>query len=531
LPGTISPADLDALLHDRDSWALIDVRDAAEYNEGHIVSASLVPRSLLEMRLPHLVPNRGTRIVIYDSDGQRAALSARTLEGMGYLQVSVLNGGMQAWLAAGYAAEWGMNVPSKDFGERVLVEQAVPEITPEELHDRMQRGDAPILLDTRTPEEHRHDCIPGSRSVPGGELALRIRDIVPDLDSPVVVHCAGRTRSIIGTQTLRALGYRNVRALRNGTMGWLLAGLELETGSDRTHLPDPSPESVAQTTKTVMALLHAHGVRLLDPAGLTALLARSAEGNIYLIDVRTAEEYDERHIPGSRWFPGGQAVQRSDDVVAVRAGHIVFICDGIVRAGMTAVWYRQMGFPHVYVLDGGLQAWLGAGLACEQGVPPEVPNDYEERRARVRCLPPEMIATMVDGSDVAATVLHVDTSRRYAQGHIAGSWWLPRGWLELRIAEVAPSFAVPLIVTCATGVQSVLAADTLQSIGYVDVSVLDGGLEAWTRAGLDTETGLTRLAVAAQDEVRTGVERTRAEMLRYLAWEEALGQAYRQTAP
>ena len=62
---------------------------------------------------------------------------------------------------------------------------------------------------------------------PGGELILWAEEL---RNKPtVIVNCAGRTRSIIGTAALRRLGLTNVRALRNGTMGWVLAGYQLET--------------------------------------------------------------------------------------------------------------------------------------------------------------------------------------------------------------------------------------------------------------------------------------------------------------
>ena len=69
--------------------------------------------------------------------------------------------------------------------------------------------------------------------------------------------------------------------------------------------------------------------------------------NVSLLDVRTREEYEAGHVPGSIWAPGGQAVQATDEYVAVRAGWIVLICDGFGRSIMTAGWLKRMGFPRV----------------------------------------------------------------------------------------------------------------------------------------------------------------------------------------
>ena len=83
---------------------------------------------------------------------------------------------------------------------------------------------------------------------PGGELALRITDITADLDpdTTVVVNCAGRTRSIIGTRILQRMGLdRNIVGLKNGTSGWVLAGYDLESGATRDRLPAVSEEGRA----------------------------------------------------------------------------------------------------------------------------------------------------------------------------------------------------------------------------------------------------------------------------------------------
>src|SRR5919109_4595952 len=192
----MSPETLKTLLIGKTQFAFLDVREAGEYNTSHIPGSSLMSRRHLEFQLPLAVPHTGTPVILCDDDGRRVPLAAATVERMGYRQVSVLDGGINRWVSQDYPTEWGTNVPSKDFGEKVEVVHHVPEIDATELHARMQRGDKLVILDTRTPEEYRRFCIPGGRSVPGGELALRIADIARERPgATVVVNCAGRTRS------------------------------------------------------------------------------------------------------------------------------------------------------------------------------------------------------------------------------------------------------------------------------------------------------------------------------------------------
>lgn len=212
------------------------------------------------------VPVKDVHVVLYDDNGKRADLAAATLDAMGYTHVSVLEGGINRWATQGYPTEWSSNVISKDFGEKIEVVHHVPEIEATELHECIERGDKLVILDTRTPEEYQRFCIPGGRSVPGRELALRITDLSKDLDpdTTVIVNCAGRARSIIGTRVLQRMGLRNVYGLKNGTSGWVLAGYDLETGADRLDLPEPSPEGLAAAEAYADRLAAEDGVRDID---------------------------------------------------------------------------------------------------------------------------------------------------------------------------------------------------------------------------------------------------------------------------
>jgi len=422
-----------------------------------------------------------------------------------------------------YPTEWGSNVPSKDFGEKVEVVHHVPELEATELHERMERGDKLVILDTRTPEEYQRFCIPGGRSVPGGELALRITDITKDLapDTTIIVNCAGRTRSIIGTRVLQRMGLQNVYGLKNGTSGWLLAGYPLETGADHVTLPLPSPEGVAAAEAYAARLAQEDGVRYLDIAALQAMMARREQETVYLIDVRTQEEYTAGHIPGFRWFPGGQAVQRSDDVAAVHNCPLVFACDCKARATLIASWYRQMGFNEVYAVDGGTAAWAARGLSLETGLAESPPFGLDAACSQVSLLSPQALQ-----ASQPAVVIFVDTSQDFARGHVPGAHWVPRGWLELRIAEVAPARATSVAVTCLDGRNAVLAGATLRELGYQHVAVLDGGMAAWQQAGLPVEKGLAGVMTPPNDVVLSGPDRNFADMMNYLRWEEALGYKY-----
>ena len=530
-----SPEQLVELFNETTPFALIDVREPGEYNTSHIPASTLIPRRRLEFDLNAAVPHPGTLIVLCDDDGRRVSQAVATVEAMGFDNVGWLNGGINRWMSLDYPTEWGVNVPSKDFGEKVEVVHHVPEIDAIELRARMDRGEKMVILDTRTPEEYRRFCIPGGRSVPGGELALRITDITAELDpdTTVVVNCAGRTRSIIGTRVLQRMALNHqVVGLKNGTSGWVLAGYDLESGATRDRLPNVSENGRAAAEAYAERCAIEDGVRFLDVAGLDAMADRSVTESIYFIDVRTSEEYDRARIPGFRWFPGGQCVQRSDDVAVVKNAPIVFCCDGKARAVLTASWFRQLGHQEVYAVNGGTQAWVAAGRPLESGMSIGAMNDgsiagdtESELLAEARRAVPTVSARDLDQNH-PDLIIFVDTSQEFARGHVPGSRWVPRGWLEWQITDHVRTNDASIVVTCVDGRQSLLAAATLRQIGYSNTRVLAGGVTSWQAARLPVEEGLSGVTRTPADVVFSGPDRTYADMQHYLRWETALGEKY-----
>jgi rhodanese-related sulfurtransferase len=213
--------------------------------------------------------------------------------------------------------------------------------------------------------------IPGSVSVPGAELVLRAGRVAPDPQTTIIVNCAGRTRSIIGTQSLINAGVANkVVALRNGTIGWTLAQQDLEHGAGRRGGIGLF-EGAATNARDVA---YRAGVKHLGVEETVALAAQT-ERTLYRFDVRDAGEYAAGHIAGFRHYPGGQLVQEIDIAAPVRGARILLTDNMSVRADMTASWLAQMGWE-TYVLDGGYDG------ALEVGPPQVLPKPDPSHRYR-----------------------------------------------------------------------------------------------------------------------------------------------------
>ncbi|HEV8110974.1 MAG TPA: rhodanese-like domain-containing protein, partial [Burkholderiales bacterium] len=323
--------------------ALLDAREQGVHYRGHPFFACSAPFSSLELMIRDLVPRQAAPVVVLDERGEGLAeKAAARLASMGYTDVAVLDGGCAAWQAAGGELFSGVNVPSKAFGEFVEHRYDTPRVSADQLKGWVEEGRRLVILDSRPFEEYHRMNIPGGIDVPGAELAWRIHDLAPDPDTLVVVNCAGRTRSIIGCQSLRNAGIPNrVIALKDGTMGWDLAGFECERGATRVA-PAPSEQGKASALAAAERVAARFHVKFTDESEVKRWQADAAR-TLYLLDVRTREEFERGHVAGSRHAPGGQLVQASDEYVAVRNARVVLVDPERVRAVMTASWLEQMG--------------------------------------------------------------------------------------------------------------------------------------------------------------------------------------------
>src|SRR5438552_10527888 len=364
----VSPEEVRAMLRDGGEMAFLDVREEGVFSEeGHPFFANSLPLSRFELMIRDLVPRRLARIVVYDGGEEDLADRAATkLALMGYRNLALMAGGARAWAAAGYQLFTGINVPSKAFGELVEHRCETPHIAASELKRRIDAGDKVLVVDSRPIGEFCNMSIPGAFDCPGAELVYRVPDRVPSPDTLVVVNCAGRTRSIIGAQSLRNAGLPNpVLALENGTMGWELAGLELARGREAA-LPAPSPEGLKRAQALADKVAERFAFRRIEDAALLRFQAEAEERTLYLLDVRSPEEYIAGHFAGSRSAPGGQLVQATDAYMPTRRVLVLTSPDAAL-ARLAAAELEDSGFAEIRVLDGGTAAWRAAGLPLTTG--------------------------------------------------------------------------------------------------------------------------------------------------------------------
>ena len=366
----LTPQDIRTALLLRQEIALLDLRHEAAFATGHPLFAANMAAGRIALEAAVRLPRKSVPIVLYDDGEGLVEPAAEHLAGLGYSNISALDGGLKAWRAAGYEVFQDVNSYAKAFGELVEQRKHTPSLSADEVATLIADKAKLAILDVRRFDEYATMNIPGSVSVPGAELVLRAAAAAPDPDTTIIVNCAGRTRSIIGTQSLINAGVTNVRALRNGTIGWTLAKHALEHGAGRRG--EIGPLDAARDRARDVA--YRAGVRHIGLHEL-ASLASQTDRTLYRFDVRPEEEYAAGHLPGFRHYPGGQLVQEIDMAAPVRGACIVLTDNRGVRADMTASWLAQMAWQ-VYVLDGGYDG------ALEVGAPEPLPKPDPSHRYR-----------------------------------------------------------------------------------------------------------------------------------------------------
>ena len=412
-------------LHDRSEIALFDVREHGQYGESHLFLATSVPYSRLEFEAARLAPRKSVRMVVYDENGSGVSMqAAQALLKQGYHNIFILSGGAQGWKHAGFNLFAGVNLPSKTFGELVEHQCHTPRVSADDLMKMMNEKDDFIVLDGRPQSEFKKMSIPGAQCCPNGELAYRIKSHVNNPDTKIIVNCAGRTRSIIGAQTLINLGIKNpVYALENGTQGWCLNDYVLEHGKVSQYAEPKLDDEMLLASK---ALADKFQIPLISDEQFFSW-KKDEDRSLYLCDVRTAEEFAVNGLPGAQNTPGGQMIQATDQFVGVRNARIVLYDSDGVRAVTVASWLKQMGHD-VAVLRDGIQSKVslpGPQIDHSLGLKPLTAAELH-----------------IANENNSAILLDIRGSMQYRKSHLPGSLWAIRP----RLLEMIQSTQKPIVI-------------------------------------------------------------------------------------
>lgn len=499
VPAVLSPDEVMQRLRQPipDEWAFLDLREEGEAAEGHPFGSTNLPYSRMEIDLPHLVPRPETPLVLFDGGTGLAERAAQRLLALGRTQLAVVSGGAPAWVARGLPLFKGVHSFSKAFGEWVQHQYHVPEIGPEDLAAQLAAPDAPTLIDGRPLPEHQAFTLPGALNCPNAELPLRLPAIVA-AGQRIVIHCAGRTRSIIGAQTLRDFGFPNPAvALRDGTQGWELAGLARETGAKRP-VADPSAGQADEAKTRARAVIAAQGVPTVTAATLTDWLAQAIR-TTYLFDPRS----EGPPTPGFRSTPGTTLVQQTDSFIAVKGARVVLWDPLLVRSTFAALWLTRMGILAHVLLD-------------------EPPPLQPFSRPVLPPTPPLLEADKLSSALANdAKVLDLRPLAQFRADHIQGA----TRTLRPRLAELALTPGSAVVLVANDPARAALVAADLRDLEHHVLGLAPPEPQAWRDAGLATASSAPTDPDDDPETIRFCAGRHSGNLddaRTYLAWETGL---------
>ena len=493
--------------------AIVDLREEHIFAQNHPLFASNISLSRLEIEIYNRIPRLDTQVVIYDDGDGRIERAYAKLAEYGYTNVAVLEGGIEAWQRDGGELFIDVNSASKAFGEWVEHFKGTPSLSAEELQAKIDRQENIVILDARRFDEYQTMSIPTGISVPGAELVFRAPSLVKDQDTTIIVNCAGRTRSIIGTQSLiNAKLPHKIFALRNGTIGWTLAEQKLDHGQQRSYA-DVDTEINAEAKQNAAEIAKKAGVKQISFEQLQVLKSEQ-EKTTYVFDVRSEQEYAAGHLVGSRWVAGGQLVQETDHYAAVRGAYIVLVDDQQIRANMTGSWLAQMNWD-VYVLNIDANTLLTETGGWKPAVPTISIDQY---------LSPGQLQELKVSHNIA--IWDFTTAANFKKGHIPDAQWILKADVPKVLQQDKFADKDAIVVTCGSSLLAQYAVSEIQAHlkDGQKVYVLQGGNSAWVKAGLPIATDLNLLSEEIDRYKRPyeGTDNSKTAMQAYLDWEFGL---------
>ncbi|MDZ4671320.1 MAG: rhodanese-like domain-containing protein [Phototrophicales bacterium] len=491
-------ADFNTILIENPDILLVDVREIAEYEAGHIAGAVNIPIRTLTQNLA-MLPDLDEPMVIICKGGSRAILAATSLQILGYTDVKTFWGGFDAWVAEDLpvsldsfiieptiAPEFEPAVFSAVDAYLTELPQGYALISPADLAVALVE-DPPVLLDMRTTDEITSaGYIEGAQHIWINDFWVSQDQLPVDKDAPIVVYCGVGIRGGIAAVLLNLLGYTNVKNLSGGFNGWV-------AGNNPIVAPEPEFDMTVMLTDYFGQLPQTFNAVRID-----ALKAEiDANTEMTLVDVRTSDEFVEGFIPNAINIPLNEITDHLDLLPNLDAPIVVY-CGSGHRSAIVMMALNLLGYTNVRSMLAGFGTWASSEypvstdvVVVEATTAPtfnedvfavvddfmkSIPTGYWTVRAA------DLSVELVENPPM---LVDVRTDGEYGNGYILGAVHIPLTDVMSRLAELPAD--MPLVVYDNPTHRSTMAMVALRLLGYENVRVLSGGTGAWEKAGFTLE--------------------------------------------
>ncbi|MBI3960879.1 MAG: hypothetical protein HY328_18875 [Chloroflexi bacterium] len=474
---------------------LIDVREASEYEAGHIPGAVNIPLRSLAQNLDKIPTDKP--VVVYCVSGNRAGMALFSLGMLGYTNVKSFPASYKGWIAANEPVTTGAPevmtypVPAIDPELLAVVDGFLSAIaegwyavgTVEKLTEATDAG--ALVIDVREPSEFAEGAITGAVNIPIRTVIEKLAEIPQD--KQVILYCRSGHRAAITTAALHTLGYTNVRSFPPSYKGWAEAQAAL-------------PAEIAEALESDFDVKAAVGESLAAiPEGwmavksVDALKEMMAASDIQLIDVREVSEYEAGHIAGAVNIPLRSLAQNLDKIPTDKP--VVVYCASGLRAAMATASLHLLGYTNVKAFPASYKGWSDAGEAVTSDPVEAATYALPEMNSEMLAALDEFLVNIAEGwyalgttdvmqgaMDAGAFVIDVREQSEYAAGHIPGAVNVPLRTLGEALAQIPMDRQV--VVYCQSGLRAAYANATLHVMGYDNTRAFPPSFAGWQAAGL-----------------------------------------------
>jgi rhodanese-related sulfurtransferase len=378
--GGLTAEELNLALAENPNLGLMDVRTSGEVEEQGYISVG--EEDPIFIALEEFIANKDlwpadkdAPLAVYCGSGHRSTMAMTMLWSYGYSDVKSLKGGFGGWAGEGYPVTGGIAKVDNAFQFLLDNMESYNTTNMEPLNEALASDTPPFLLDVRTvPELEEVGHITGAVNVPLQELTQHI-DLLPDFDTPIVVYCGSGWRATIAMTALGAMGWTDVKALKNTFQEWVDAGYAVEEGPAAEAMvldvAEPDAEVLAALDVMVNNIPEGYGVTTAEV--LNETLVENHE--MTLIDVRRVEELEENGVIDNGGaeqihIPLESFIEMKDKWPTSTDADITVYCGSGHRSTMAMTMLWTYLYNNALSLKGGFGTWLSEGYPALEYVAP-----------------------------------------------------------------------------------------------------------------------------------------------------------------
>ena len=329
---------LNLLKNNTKNISFLDIRERKEYVHGFAFGSVNCPFSKFKYLIKELVPDVNTILIligiknIYQKDKIQ-----KILKKLKYNRSFILKGDYKIWKKQKFPLWAGEYTFSKAFGEWIEITSNIKNLYAKELYKIHKKNHNYLQIDARPKKEFEKFSLPQSVQCSGGELPCFINN-KENLRKNFIVHCAGRTRSIIAYQTLKDFNFKNKKyVLNGGTQNWVLNGF------DRKFKNQSKIKSTKINYKDDLKLAHSIAKKFKIPSTQTM----NKQTNSYNFQINS-EIKNFKKIPGWKQVNATTLIQSTDKFISSTNTKILIFSNIPSSAVFTVIWLRRMGYQAIW---------------------------------------------------------------------------------------------------------------------------------------------------------------------------------------